>query len=212
VIGIIDYGLGNLGSLSNMCQKAGLEARVTDTSEAILSASHLILPGVGTFDTGMRNLESKGLVPVLKEAVLERKIPILGICLGAQLMLESSEEGDLPGLCWIKGRVVRFHASEGLKVPHMGWNYLNDIRKHTLYSSMPQIPPRFYFVHSYYFKLAEAADISALCTYGEKFSASFEQGNIMGVQFHPEKSHQFGMQLLHNFSRVLSPVSATLSK
>jgi glutamine amidotransferase len=202
MIGIIDYGLGNLGSLLNMCHKIGRKASLVHTEEEVLSASHLILPGVGTFDTGMRNLASSGLIPVLKTAVSDQKIPVLGICLGAQLMLESSEEGVLPGLGWINGRVIKFGSENGLKVPHMGWNSLTYISHTALYHSMPQTPPRFYFVHSYYLGLTNPENVSAWSNYGHKFAASFEHGNVMGVQFHPEKSHQFGMQLLHNFFEV----------
>lgn len=207
MIGIIDYGLGNLGSLLNMCHKIGRKAVLVRTEEEVLSASHLILPGVGTFDTGMKNLDSSGLIPVLKTAVTDRKIPVLGICLGAQLMLESSEEGVLPGLGWISGRVIKFGSENGLKVPHMGWNSLTDIGNTLLYNSMPQTPPRFYFVHSYYLGVSNPENVSAWSNYGHKFAASFECGNVMGVQFHPEKSHQFGMQLLHNFFEVPASIA-----
>jgi glutamine amidotransferase len=199
MIGIVDYGSGNLGSLQNMCKKIGRKALLVHNEEEILTASHLILPGVGTFDTGMKNLESRGLISILKKAVIENKTPVLGICLGAQLMLESSEEGVLPGLGWINGRGIRFKSDSELKVPHMGWNSLVNIVNTGLYSKMPQLPPRFYFVHSYYFGISNPENVSAWSHYGQKFAASFESGNVMGVQFHPEKSHQFGMQLLHNF-------------
>lgn len=199
LVGIIDYGLGNLGSLLNMCRKIDSSARIVDTAEAILASSHLILPGVGTFDTGMVNLESRGLIPVLENAVVNQKIPILGICLGAQLMLERSEEGKLNGLGWINGKVLKFNLDDDLKVPHMGWNTLIDIKDTGLFLSMPQDPPRFYFVHSYYLSPQNPDYISSNCVYGKKFAASFQTQNISGVQFHPEKSHKFGMQLLKNF-------------
>ena len=199
MIGIINYGLGNLGSLINMCNKIGYKASIVDSPVSILSASHLILPGVGSFDSGMKNLHSMGLIPILNTAVLESGIPILGVCLGAQLMLESSEEGEIPGLGWIRGRAVRFKATENLKVPHMGWNTLSNMENCNLFKNMPKYPPRFYFVHSYYFKLVNREDLSSESHYGIPFCASFQRGNVMGVQFHPEKSHLFGMTLLQNF-------------
>ena len=199
MIGIINYGLGNLGSLLNMCNKIGCKASIIDSPASILSASHLILPGVGSFDTGMKNLLSMGLIPMLNAAVFESEIPILGICLGAQLMLESSEEGDISGLGWIRGRSVKFEASGNMKIPHMGWNSLINTERSFLFRNMPQKTPRFYFVHSYYFQLANREEISSESQYGRPFCASFQRGKVMGVQFHPEKSHLFGMTLLQNF-------------
>jgi glutamine amidotransferase len=199
MICIVDYGLGNSGSLVNMCHKIGYNAILSNDEDTIRAATHLILPGVGAFDSGMKNLEEKGLVKPLSDAVLDRKTPILGICLGAQLMFDGSEEGVLPGLGWIKGRVKRFSGSRELKVPHMGWNSLVQIDQEQLFVNMPDYPLRFYFVHSYFFEPANREDISAYCHYGFTFSAAFERKNIKGVQFHPEKSHKFGTQLLTNF-------------
>jgi len=186
----------------NMCQKIGIKAYVTDSELDILSSKYLILPGVGSFDTGMKNLETKNLIPILNKAVMELKTPILGICLGAQLMFEGSEEGTLPGLGWIKGSVKKFNDKKGLKVPHMGWNSLSPISQERLYFNMPDYPPRFYFVHSYYFEPENSEEISAYCHYGFPFAAAFEKLNINGVQFHPEKSHKFGTQLLTNFLAI----------
>jgi len=199
MICIIDYGLGNSGSLINMCQKIGYNATFTNDVNTIKAATHLVLTGVGAFDSGMKNLKERGLIEPLHEAVIERQTPVLGICLGAQLMLEGSDEGSLPGLGWVKGRVRKFKGSHEVKVPHMGWNSLIQIDQQQLYLNMPDYPPRFYFVHSYYFDPENRKDISAWCHYGFNFAAAFERKNIKGVQFHPEKSHKFGTQLLINF-------------
>ena len=199
---IIDYGLGNLGSLKNMCKKIGIEASISDGLSSLENATHLLLPGVGSFDNGIKLLDGKGLRQILNKVVLTDRIPILGICLGAQLMLSASEEGQLPGLGWVDGKAVKFENHADLKVPHMGWNSLSRVAQNTLFLNMPDPPPRFYFVHSYYFSLSSNQDISAECTYGGIFTASFQKNNIYGVQFHPEKSHLFGMQLLENFFSV----------
>ena len=203
MICIIDYGLGNLGSLQNMLKRIGAESVISSDREIILSSNKLILPGVGTFDTGMRNLRSLGLIDILNEAVLVKKTPILGICLGAQLMLNESEEGNEKGLSWIEGKVVLFNPKDkNIKVPHMGWNNLINSDSNALLKDMPEIPSRFYFVHKYHFSLEVKDYESSHCKYGYEFPASFRKDNIYGVQFHPEKSHQFGIKLLKNFSSI----------
>jgi glutamine amidotransferase len=200
MIVIIDYGLGNIGSLQNMLKRIGEEAIISSNKNEILAASKLILPGVGTFDTGMRNLKSSDLIDTLNEAVLVQKKNILGICLGAQLMLNESEEGIEKGLGWINGKVVLFnHKENSVKVPHMGWNNLIINDSFNLFNEMIENPPRFYFVHKYHFSLNDNNDVTSLCKYGYEFPASFQKENIYGVQFHPEKSHQFGISLLKNF-------------
>jgi len=164
------------------------------------SASKIILPGVGAFDTGMKNLESLQLTEVLKKKVLQDKIPVLGICLGMQLLSEGSEEGVLPGLGFISARTIkfRFNNTDEYKIPHMGWNFINQKKESRLLTGM-YTDPRFYFVHSYYFKANNVSDILATTEYETLFTSAVERENILGVQFHPEKSHKFGMKLLKNF-------------
>jgi glutamine amidotransferase len=195
---IVDYGLGNLGSIQNMLRKLGHPVEVVDDPERIDGASKLILPGVGAFDRGMDHLTERGLVGPLSKRVIADGVPILGICLGAQLMTRESEEGQRPGLGWLEARTVRFFSREphDLKVPYMGWNDVEPTRPH----------PRFYFVHSFHFECERADDVLATSTYGYRFASAFAFRNILGVQFHPEKSHKFGMKLLDNFARVRSPV------
>ncbi|HXS38214.1 MAG TPA: imidazole glycerol phosphate synthase subunit HisH [Flavipsychrobacter sp.] len=195
---IIDYGLGNLGSLQNMLKRIDSSVIISSAKDDIAKADKLILPGVGTFDTGVTNLNSLGLIEILNDEVLEKKKKILGICLGAQLMLNSSEEGNEKGLSWVDGKVIRFNSSTGIKIPHMGWNDLQD-NKSELFNNMPESPARFYFVHSYHFLFENQDYSTSTVMYGHKFSASFNRDNIFGVQFHPEKSHQFGLNLLKNF-------------
>jgi len=180
----------------------GIEAVASNNPGVIHSATHLVLPGVGSFDNAINKLEENDLIDVLDREVLIDCKPILGICLGAQLMMHSSTEGTLPGLGWVKGTCVQFDASSGIKVPHMGWNTLNRIHDSTLFYALPNNPPRFYFVHSYYFSLEIESEIASTTIYGNEFISSFRKANIYGVQFHPEKSHKFGMQVLLNFSKV----------
>jgi imidazole glycerol-phosphate synthase subunit HisH len=164
----------------------------------------LILPGVGAFDAGMRQLHASGLVGLLNDKVLNRHTPTLGICLGMQLMTEKSEEGDLPGLGWIKGGNVRFRFDEAqthLKVPHMGWNTVTSTRDDTLFKDLDD-EARFYFVHSYHVVCQCEADVLAWTHHGRRFVSAFQHANILGTQFHPEKSHKFGMKLLSNFAAL----------
>jgi glutamine amidotransferase len=201
MIVIVDYGMGNLGSILNMLRKIGAEAKLSSAPADIEQADKLILPGVGSFDSGAKNLHAFGLVPVLSTKVLDKKTPILGICLGMQLFTRKSEEGQLPGLGWIDAETVRFRIEnrpEKLKVPHMGWNTVQIKREAGLFDHMfPD--PRFYFVHSYHLVCHNEDDILSTTFYGYEFASSFGNANILGVQFHPEKSHKFGMKLLKNF-------------
>jgi glutamine amidotransferase len=200
MITIIDYKTGNLGSIQNILKRIGEQSVVTSDRYEIAKAKKLILPGVGAFDTGMRNLNQLGLVEVLNEKVINEKTPVLGICLGMQLLSEGSEEGLLQGLGWIRARTVRFHFVDTIeyKIPHMGWNFIKQHRQSRLFENMyPEA--RFYFVHSFYFNAGNTGDIVASTTYETEFTSAVERENILGVQFHPEKSHKFGMKLLKNF-------------
>ena len=198
---IIDYGLGNLGSIRNMLKKIGAEGAISSNVSDIEGAEKLILPGVGNFDQGMRNLEALGLVPVLENKVIQKKTRILGICLGMQLFARKSEEGKSTGLGWIDAEVVRFKFDDKerhLKIPHMGWNLVEIRQRNPLFEEMyPE--PRFYFVHSYHIACRNEEEVLTQTFYGYKFVSSVKKENIYGVQFHPEKSHKFGMKLLDNF-------------
>jgi glutamine amidotransferase len=200
MITIIDYKTGNLGSIQNILKRIGEESIITSDKGVIATAKKLILPGVGSFDTGMKNLKDLDLVEALNFKVLEEKVPVLGICLGMQLLSLKSEEGNLPGLGWINAVTKRFNFvnTSEYKIPHMGWNYLTVNKESPLLKDMyPE--PRFYFVHSYYFNANESHDILASTSYESEFTSAVEKENILGVQFHPEKSHKFGMKLLKNF-------------
>lgn len=197
---IPNYGCGNLASVSRMIERSGGNADISIEPKALRSASKIILAGVGAFDHGMRSLESGGWVDELNDAVLQRGVPILGICLGMQLMSRSSAEGDLPGLGWIDATVHRFQfpAGSGLKVPHMGWNTVEVVKETDLLRRQAD-EQRFYFVHSYYVRCADASDVTVTTRYGHDFAAGLQHENIHGVQFHPEKSHRFGMALMNRF-------------
>ena len=197
---IVDYRCGNSGSILNMLKKLGVPAVITSKPEDIEKADKIILPGVGAFDTGMANLRNLGLHDILNRKVLEDKTPVLGICLGMQLLAERSEEGELPGLGWLKGDIVRFKFNgplNELRIPHMGWNSVSVIHENNLFKDIDE--PRFYFVHAYHFRCDDPRDVLATTDYGYEFPASVHRDNIWGTQFHPEKSHRFGLHLLKNF-------------
>lgn len=201
MIVIIDYGLGNLGSIKNMLKKIGFDAEISSDLSVIAAADKLILPGVGAFDQGMKNLEERGLISLLNQKVLIDKTPILGICLGMQLFTKNSEEGVLPGLGWIDARTIKFDASNSTKkmsIPHMGWEYVHSNRSNPLMHEMYE-EPKFYFVHSYYVQCNVPEDSILKTDYILPFDSGFQKDNIVGVQFHPEKSHKYGMKLLSNF-------------
>jgi imidazole glycerol-phosphate synthase subunit HisH len=200
MIVIIDYDMGNVGSIENMIKKFTKDVIITRNHDIIEKANKLILPGVGSFDTGMKNLNHLNLTELLNNKVLIDKIPVLGICLGMQLLTEKSEEGVMNGLQWIKGETVRFRYKDNirLKVPHMGWNYVKKIRNSKLLENMHE-ESRYYFVHSYYVICENKEDTILETTYGFNFTSALQKENIFGVQFHPEKSHRFGLQLLKNF-------------
>jgi glutamine amidotransferase len=202
MIVIVNYGAGNLGSMLNMFKKIGQDAILGNTVEDIEKADKLILPGVGSFDAGMEKLNSSGLKEILNFKVLEEKVPILGICLGLQLMTNNSEEGILDGLGWIDANTQKFQLnSNQFKIPHMGWNEVKIEKKSKLFEGMEEEDNRFYFVHSYHLMCSTKDDILVSTHYGYDFTCGVKRSNILGVQFHPEKSHKFGMQLLRNFSQ-----------
>jgi glutamine amidotransferase len=195
MITIVDCGLGNAGSVLNMIRRVGGEARLSAIPQEVASATKLILPGVGAFDAGMTALGTSGLGDAVREAV-DAGAMLLGICLGMQLLLEGSEEGSLPGLGLVPGRCRRFDlAEQGLRVPHMGWNTITATRSSILFEPTDD-EQRFYFVHSYHAECEDPADVSATANYGIEFTAAVERGRVLGAQFHPEKSHRFGMALM----------------
>lgn len=203
MIVIIDYGLGNLASVLNMFKKIGVkEVSVSGNKEIISKASKILLPGVGAFDGGMGNLEQSGLIPVLNEKALKEKVPVLGICLGMQMLSRKSEEGVKPGLGWIDAETVRFNLDPALKlkVPHMGWDYIKVKKENSLIPINSK--SRFYFVHSYHVKCLDESQSLATCNFGEDFTCMVNKDNIFGTQFHPEKSLKFGMKLLENFAKI----------
>jgi glutamine amidotransferase len=198
---VLDYGVSNIGSLINMLKKIGASATVTNQPAVVQQATKIILPGIGAFDAGMQRLTELGIVEDLNRKVLQEKVPTLGICLGMQLMAKKSEEGQLPGLSWFDAEVVKFHFDEsnaGLKIPHMGWNFI-EVKKPSKLFNDSSTERKFYFVHSYHLKMNDANDVLATSNYGHPFASAIEWENIAGVQFHPEKSHRFGFELLKNF-------------
>ncbi len=198
---VVDYGMGNVGSVCNMLKKVGGGAVVSGSRDVIGRAGKLVLPGVGAFDTAMQNIGERHLLDVLNERVLGEGVPILGICLGMQLLTERSEEGTSAGLGWIAGRARRFPDEvDGRKlvVPHMGWNHVSVGRPSALTQGL-EADARFYFVHSFYVTVEDQAHSVLTTTYGVSFDSAIGSRNVMGVQFHPEKSHRYGMALLRNF-------------
>jgi glutamine amidotransferase len=203
MIVIVDYGMGNLGSVLNMFKKVGAEAKISSDLDEISKAPKILLPGVGAFDTAMQRIADAGMLEVLNDKALVEKVPVLGICLGMQLLTKSSEEGLLPGLGWINAAAYNFknRIDEQLKIPHMGWNVakITNESKLTLgYSG----ELRYYFVHSYFVKVENESNSMMKTTYGIEFDSAINSGNIFGAQFHPEKSHKFGMKLFENFAKI----------
>lgn len=196
---IIDYGMGNIGSLRNMFRRIGVAVDVSSDIASIARAPKLLLPGVGAFEAAMERINGIGLAEVIRHRALVDRIPVLGICLGMQLLTDGSEEGDLPGLGIIPARAHRFPASNTLKVPHMGWNLVHKSNPSPLTANLGP-DSRFYFVHSYYVSVDDPRHSILKTDYGLRFDAAIQRDNIFGAQFHPEKSHRFGMALLKAFA------------
>ncbi|MCC6652935.1 MAG: imidazole glycerol phosphate synthase subunit HisH [Candidatus Eisenbacteria bacterium] len=200
---VVDYGVGNLGAIINMLEHLGHDAVASRDPRSIVSAARLILPGVGAFDQAMARLRELDLVAPLTEAVVARGAPVLGICLGMQLLGRSSDEGQRSerGLGWIPADVVKLSPHEGVKVPHMGWSEVSPTRASALFPGGNEVP-RYYFSHSYCLEPDDDRDIAARCDYGGTFAAAVARGSVFGVQFHPEKSHRHGMALLQRFMEL----------
>ena len=202
MITIVDYGMGNLGSVFNMFKKIGAASKITSDLEEIKSATKLLLPGVGSFDKAMQRINDSGIKKVLDYKVLTEQTPILGICLGMQLLTNGSEEGKEKGLAYIKSNTKKFSFQDKkLKVPHMGWNLVKKATPSLLTQDIEE-ESRFYFVHSYYVEVEKQENSILKTTYGLEFDSAIQHKNIYGAQFHPEKSHKFGMKLLKNFSKL----------
>jgi len=198
-VAIIDYGMGNIGSLENMVEKVGGKARIVKTPSELASAEKVILPGVGSFDNGMRRLSELGFSEALRQKVVVEKRPLLAICLGMQLLTSGSEEGTLPGLGFIDARTLKFKLGDAsLRIPHMGWNEVSIRKESPLFKDM-EAEPSFYFVHSYYVKCNDDSDVLTTTSYGIDFCSSLSRGNVYATQFHPEKSHKYGKRLMKNF-------------
>lgn len=203
MIAIIDHGMGNLGSVANMLRKIGVDGVRSADPDVLHNADKLILAGIGAFDGARGRLTDLGLVEVLNDLVLDRRKLVLGVCLGMQLMARSSEEGAEPGLGWLDADVRRFAfpANSGLRVPHMGWEQIAPTRSSPLLSPT-DADSRFYFSHAYHLVCHDATDIAATSMYGYEFAAAVHRGNILGTQFHPEKSHAFGMEIYRRFAAL----------
>jgi imidazole glycerol-phosphate synthase subunit HisH len=204
MITILDYGSGNINAIKNIYERLNIPFVFATTKEQIMKADHILLPGVGAFDETISTLQKKGFIDVLNKKVLEEKVPILGICVGMQMLADSSEEGSLNGLKWIHGEVKKFDISlipDKPKIPHLGWNSIEIIRNSPLFKNIdPEVG--FYFLHSYYYECADQANVMCKTQYGKAFHSAINSENIFGVQFHPEKSHDNGIQLLRNFANL----------
>jgi imidazole glycerol-phosphate synthase subunit HisH len=202
MIAIVNYGSGNIQALANIFGRLNVAYSIAAAPEDLRSATRILLPGVGAFDQAMTELQRSGMRAALDDAVMRQGKPILGICVGMQLLGNRSEEGSLPGLGWIDGVVKRFDHSrfrQTTHLPHMGWNTVEPLRPAPLFDDV-ELSSGYYFLHSYYFSCADAADALAVTEYGDSFTSVVNRGNVYGVQFHPEKSHQAGIQLLKNFA------------
>jgi glutamine amidotransferase len=204
MITIIDYGLGNIRAFVNVYERLNIPISIAKTADDLKAVTKIILPGVGAFDHAMRQLNNSGMREILNKLVLDQKLPVIGICVGMQMLAISSDEGVLPGLGWIDGIVKKFDASvlkSKTQLPHMGWNTIHPNNDNPLMINLSN-GSRFYFLHSYYFQCNNKNDAIATTEYGIQFTCVVNKRNIYGVQFHPEKSHQWGMQLLKNFAKL----------
>jgi glutamine amidotransferase len=204
MITIVDYGLGNVRAFLNMYKRLNIDARTAATADDLRRATKVILPGVGAFDHAMDRLTQSGMREVLDDLALRQRVPVLGVCVGMQILGRESDEGQLPGLGWIDGRIRTLAALPGaanLPVPHMGWNDARPTPGNQLFQAL-DTGARFYFLHSYYFQCQREQDTSAVTEYGGHFACAVNSGNIFGVQFHPEKSHHYGARLLQNFAEL----------
>jgi imidazole glycerol-phosphate synthase subunit HisH len=204
MIHIVDYGLGNIRALMTSFERLGVVAIRAQSASDLTGATKLILPGVGAFDTALERLNKSGMRDVLDRLVIEQRTPVLGICVGMQMMADSSEEGSMQGLSWIPGQVKQFSTDaefRDLPMPHMGWNDVSPASCNPLFSGI-ELDSRFYFLHSYFFKVHSTEHIAAVTSYGIDFASAVSSGNVYGVQFHPEKSHRFGAHLLKNFTNL----------
>ena len=203
MITLLDYGLGNLAAFVNIYKRLNLPVAVAATVDELASAERIILPGVGSFDWAMTRLDESGMRHCLDDLVMVKKRPVLGVCVGMQMMAKGSEEGKLPGLGWIDAEVKRFDLagfSQQTHLPHMGWNDVSPRNTGCLFKGMTA--PRFYFLHSYYFAPVKADDVRGVTSYKGNFASAVRSGNVFGTQFHPEKSHQWGISLLKNFAEL----------
>lgn len=204
MITIVDYGLGNIRAFLNVYKQLNMEAKTAQTAAELEGVTKVILPGVGAFDHAMERLEESGMRETLDDLVLRQRVPVLGVCVGMQILARTSDEGKLSGLGWINGRVRAFRSwdpARSLPVPHMGWNDVKPVPGSKLFDQL-QSEARFYFLHSFFFECAREEDALAVSHYGAEFSSAVNAGNIFGVQFHPEKSHHFGTRLLKNFGEL----------
>jgi glutamine amidotransferase len=203
MIVIVDTGMANVGSVHNIVKYLGYDAIVTKNQETINTAKKIILPGVGSFDAGMDSLNNSGMKDVLNQKVLVEKTPILGICLGMQMMTRGSEEGSLEGLGWFEADTIKFDQKidQNIRIPHMGWNNVFPLKYKEMFLEINQ-ETRFYFVHSYYVRADNTADVLTTTKHGIEFHSAIQKDNIFGVQFHPEKSHKFGMHFMKSFIQL----------